>query len=439
MTLVGATISGSSEVYQAAVSLVNKRIDAFVLVPDHIVDSAFDSVVKAARTRKIPIFMNDVERLKDGALVAYGYDYSISGVQAAHLVNRVVKGETIASIPFERYSKATFGINMEVAKEIGITVPPDLLSMATFVHKETKENRSPRRLALFLFSDNILLKTTADGVMDELKRSGLLDRYHIKMDLKNAQNDFTMAQAIVQDIVRQGYDYIITISTPALQATANGNRKIPHVFGAVTDPYRTGIAKNAREHIPNITGVATFQPVGPAINVMREIFPKAKRLGMIWNPAEANSEACTLRARDAAKKYDFELLEKTVTSTDEVKDALSALLNKEIDLFFTSGDSTVILAFETVAEILKKHRIPYFTNAPSDIEHGAFVSIGADYYEVGLETAKMAGRVISGEDPRGIPIREYVPEKMGINLSLAKLYGLTVPDTVLKKAVMVKR
>jgi len=136
ITFVGATISGSSEVYQAALSLVNKGIDAFVLTPDHIVDSAFDSIVKAARTRKKPIFMNDVERLKDGALVAYGYDYSISGVQAAHLVDRVVRGETITNIPFEKYSKATFGINMKVAKEIGIAVPSDLLSRATFVYKQ---------------------------------------------------------------------------------------------------------------------------------------------------------------------------------------------------------------------------------------------------------------------------------------------------------------
>ncbi len=89
--------------------------------------------------------------------------------------------------------------------------------------------------------------------MDELKRSGLLDRYRIKIDLKKGHNDFATAQAIVQDIVRQRYDYIITISTPALQATANGNRKIPHIFGAVADPYRMGTAKNAQDHMPNIT------------------------------------------------------------------------------------------------------------------------------------------------------------------------------------------
>ncbi len=248
----------------------------------------------------------------------------------------------------------------------------------------------PRRLALFRFSDNYVLKITIDGIMDELKKSGTLQKYNITVDEKNAQNDYAMAQAAVQDMVSRRYDYIITASTLALQVTVNGNSKIPHIFGAVTDPYRMGIAKNSKDHIPNITGVATFQPVESAIKAMRAIFPRAKRMGILWNPAEANSEACTLRAREAARKYNFELVEGTVSTTDEVKDGLSALLNRGIDVFLTSGDNTVILALVTVAAMLKEHRIPYFTNDPTDIERGAFFSIGADYFEVGVETAKLA-------------------------------------------------
>jgi len=200
-----------------------------------------------------------------------------------------------------------------------------------------------------------------------------------------------------------------------------------------------GIAKNAREHIPNITGVATFQPVESTMKAMRDIFPKARRVGMVWNPAEANSEACTLKARQAAKKYGFELMERTVSTTDEVKDAVSALINRKIDIFYTAGDNTVILALVTVAGILKEQKIPYFTNDPTDIEQGAFFSIGADYYEVGVETAKMAARVIAGEETKNIPIRDLVPEKIGVNAGLAKRYGVTIPDGLLKKAAIVKR
>jgi len=115
VTFVGTTITSSSEVYQAAASLVNKGIDAFVLSPDNIVYSAFESIVKAAASKKIPIFISDVERIEDGALGAYGYDYTTSGIQAAHLVDRVLKGENPGDIPFERYSKITFGLNVKSA------------------------------------------------------------------------------------------------------------------------------------------------------------------------------------------------------------------------------------------------------------------------------------------------------------------------------------
>jgi putative tryptophan/tyrosine transport system permease protein len=439
VTFVGATVSGSSEVYQAATSLTNQGINAFVLSTDNIVFSAFESVVKAADAKKIPIIMSDVEHLKDGALATYGYDYTLSGIQAARMVDRIIKGEKPGRIPFERYTKVSLGINTDVAKKLGITVPPDMMAQAAVVYSKTKGDGKPKRLALFTFSETFLLMESVKGINDELTKSGVLKEHNMTITVKNAHNDYGTSQAIVQDMVRQNFDYIVTVSSLALQATANGNKKIPHIFGTVTDPYRMGVAKSPKDHIPNITGIATFQPVEITVKAMRAVFPGAKRVGIIWNPSEANSEACTQVAREMAKKYGFELVERTVTSTDEVKDALAALLNKDIDLFFTSGDTTVTLAVQTIANILKERKIPYFTNDPTDVGHGAFLSIGADYYEVGVETAKVAERVIRGEQPRDIPIRNFVPEKIGVNAGLAALYGVAIPDSLLKKAAIVKR
>lgn len=439
ITFAGATVTGSSEVQQAAQALTGQGIDAFVLVTDNIVFSALESVIKAADARRIPVILSDVERLDDGALAACGYDYTQSGTQAARLVNRILKGESPARIPFERYRNLTIGYNPDVAQKLGINIPQALRACATPVTSAAKKDARSKRLALFVFSDSTLLELTAKGIQDELKRSGVLQKYHMTVDLKNAQNDYSTGQAIVQDIVRQNYDYIITASTMSLQITANGSKKIHHIFGAVTDPYRMGVAKNAADHIPNITGVATFQPVESTVRAMRTIFPKAKRIGLVWNPSEANSEACTLKARAAARKYSFELVERTVTRTDEVKDAAMAVINAGVDVFLTSGDNTVILAQATVAQVMQEHKIPYFTNDPSDIDRGGFFSVGADYYQVGVETARMAIRVINGEDPKNIPIREFVPEAIGVSLPLAARYGVTIPDEYLKKATVVKR
>ncbi|MFH1742516.1 MAG: ABC transporter substrate binding protein [bacterium] len=457
LTFLGATITSSSEVYQAAQSLVQKGIDVFVLSPDNIVYSAFEGVVKAAKTKNIPIFISDVERLGDGALGALGYDYTISGIQAAHLVDRILKGENPKDLPFERYKKLTFGLNLQVAQEIGLSIPPDLLTEATLVYDTDGKQRvvapaegsaqpSPQnvpsketRVVLFYFSDHSIITEAANGVCDELKESGTMKQHNISLDIKSAQGDLALAQSIAKDIVGQDYDYVISLTTPILQLMAQANKSIPQVFGAVTDPFRMGVANSPDDHIPNITGVATLQPVESTIKVMRELFPNAKRIGIVWNTGEACSEACTFAARKAAPKYNFELVEANVSSTGEVVQALSSILAKGIDVFITSGDNTVLMATESIGETLKRHKIPFFTNGPSDVEKGAFVSIGADYYQVGREVGKLAKRVMEGENPRDIPINACVPESMWVNLALAEVYGIKVPEEFLARAGKVLR
>ncbi len=300
------------------------------------------------------------------------------------------------------------------------------------------EESPQKRLAVFRFSDNELLLETDRGFSEFLKQSGAIKKYHLAVDSKSAQNEFSMAQSILQDIVRQDYDYLVTFSTPALQVAAQVNAAIPHVFGAVTDPYRMGVATSPADHLPQLTGVATFQPVRTLIQTMRELFPQARRIGIVWNPAEACSEACTLKAREAAREFNFELIEATVSSTSEVLDAVRMVINKKIDLFITSGDNTVILAGDMIAAALHRARIPYCTNAPADIDGGAFLSVGADYKEVGRETAKLALRVIAGEKPEDIPIQDCVPEKMALNRGLARDYGIKLSEAVLKRADRVK-
>jgi len=133
---VGTTVTGSSEVYQAAQFLAQQQIDVFVLATDNIVYSALDSVVKVSESRKIPVFMCDVERLSDGVVGAMGYDYTSSGIQAAHIVDRILKGEDPKSIPFEKYSRLTIGVNLRAARKMGIPIPAELLDQTTVIIDE---------------------------------------------------------------------------------------------------------------------------------------------------------------------------------------------------------------------------------------------------------------------------------------------------------------
>jgi len=123
-------VSGTSEVLQAAQSLSSKNIKAFILINDLTVFNALEAVVKVSKQNKIPIFTNDAERLNDGVLLVYGYEYYVSGMQAAHLVDRILKGENPARIPFEKYKIITCGINYDIAKELGVIIPQSLRDSA---------------------------------------------------------------------------------------------------------------------------------------------------------------------------------------------------------------------------------------------------------------------------------------------------------------------
>ncbi|MDD3846589.1 MAG: ABC transporter substrate binding protein [Syntrophorhabdaceae bacterium] len=295
------------------------------------------------------------------------------------------------------------------------------------------------RLALFQFTDNVILDTCARGVLDGLRKSGVLEKENIVVDHKMAHGEFPTAQSIAQEMVSRNYDYIVTVSTISLQVTANHNKKIPHIFAAVTDPIKAGVATSFTNHPANLTGLATPQPVEATVRLMRKVFPGAKVIGMIWSPAEVNSEICTVMTRAAAKKHGFKVVEVQITGTQEIDQALRSILSSEPDIFFTSGDTTVSAVIPSVAQKLRQKKIPYVTNTPADIDSGVFMCLGADYYDVGLKAADIAVRIVRGEKPAAIPIVSYVPEQLTLNLSLAKEYGITIPDDITKKAVRVVR
>ncbi|MEI7500461.1 MAG: ABC transporter substrate binding protein [Bacteroidota bacterium] len=137
------TISGSNDVYHAALALSNKEIKAFVLINDLTVFNSFESVVRISKNYKIPIFTCDAERLKDGALIVYGFEYFVSGMQAAHLIDRIIRGESPAYIPYEKYKITTFGVNYDVARELGLSIPAFVRTQADASVKNGKLTKPP--------------------------------------------------------------------------------------------------------------------------------------------------------------------------------------------------------------------------------------------------------------------------------------------------------
>jgi len=125
------TITGTSEIFQAAQVLTQRGVQALWITGDNTAFQGFEAIVKAAHEAKIPIIINDPEFVHRGALIAVGIGWYETGKAAAKVLARVLRGEPPHNIPFEEVAVKKLVLNQEVAKSLGITFPPDMVQSAS--------------------------------------------------------------------------------------------------------------------------------------------------------------------------------------------------------------------------------------------------------------------------------------------------------------------
>lgn len=281
-------------------------------------------------------------------------------------------------------------------------------------------------IAIFQFSPGGVLELGVEGILHGLEQRGYVQGDDHSIVRFDANGDFDRLQPIATEIVNGGFDVILTVSTPALQAVAAANQtaQIPHVFSLVISPVAADVGigeESPLDHPPHLTGLATPQPVASAIHLAKETFPALGSIGVAWNPHEPNSAISTQIARDTAQALGIELLEENVEAVADVQNAIEALISRGAEAIWMGGDNTVNSDVDGVVQTAGTSRIPVFTVIPGSVDSGALFDLGPDYIAVGAKAAEIAADILQGANPAAIPIEEYVPEELFINLNTLSL------------------
>jgi ABC-type uncharacterized transport system substrate-binding protein len=302
---------------------------------------------------------------------------------------------------------------------LAITVAASILLLSDLPKSKPAEKKL--RVALLQMSSQPIMEEGVEGVIDGLAEGGFVVGQNLVLSRFNAEGDMPTANAMAQEVASPQYDLVITISTPCLQALANANHRgtVKHVFGLVSDPAVAGVGIGAEpsSHPPYMTGIGTLPPAGLSFEMAKQICPELKRVGVVWNPAEANSEVATKMARAACKKLQIELLEANSQNTSEVREAAASLLAREIDALWVGGDITALGAIDVLVTLAKQARIPVFTCMPGNTKRGGLFDVGANYGEVGRKIGLLAARVLDGEDIAAIPWERAIPPRTSLNLT----------------------
>ncbi len=298
-----------------------------------------------------------------------------------------------------------------------------LASMGLLVsdwNRRTEAHHHIPRVAILQHASTPVLDDTIRGMVDALAEKGFVDGKTISYKRYNSEGDISLSNSIAKELVNGNFDLFLTSSTISMQTLANANRghKTVQVFGAVADPAAAGIGidmSKPLDHPANLVGIGSFIPVGKAFLIAREMFPGLKEVGVPWNPAEPNSRAFVVKARQVCKEMGITLLEANVDNSAGVGEAVDSLASRGAQAIWVGGDVTVIVAINTVISEAQKAHIPVFTLIPGKPDRGTLFDAGADFYRVGLQVGDLAARVLRGADPRKIPIQNIVPEYLVIN------------------------
>ena len=299
--------------------------------------------------------------------------------------------------------------------------------------KPTLSEPVQKTIAISQIIENADLDKVRLGAVDALKQAGFTD---LKIVYENAQGDVGTAVQIGKRFAGLSLDLILVIGTPTAQAIMRSVTNVPIVFGGIGDPVGAGLVATLDHPGGNLTGTRSFTPVEPQLDLIRKMLPSAKRIGILSNPAEANSRAAVDAFVKAGSAQGYVFVRETVTASSETYTAASNLVGK-VDAIYVPTDSTVVSALESVVKVSLSGKVPLFTAETAGVNRGALASIGLDWTEVGNDTGRIAARILKGEKPGDIAIASASRVSLRINAKTAKSLGVELSTELLAQAVQI--
>lgn len=278
-----------------------------------------------------------------------------------------------------------------------------------------------------------------NGFLAGMKEHGFIKGKNVTYDFHNAQGQMPVALTIAQKFVADRVNLIFSISTPSTQTVVKATRGtgIPVVFGAVTDPVTAGIVKSFEKPGGNVTGTSDILPIKAQFQLLLEVVPTVKTVGVVFNPGESNADFVMGLVEKAAKHLKLKLVKAPVANSNEIQQAAQSLVGR-CDAMYSGASNTVDGAIEGLIKVSQSNKIPLLLASSSSVAKGGFGTVGFDYFDVGKKSADLAALILlKGKKAGDIPVARVTNYQYYFNLKSAKASGVTIPEELLKKAVKV--
>ena len=273
-----------------------------------------------------------------------------------------------------------------------------------------------------------------------LRDLGYVEGQNIRVEYRYTdaplQGDIDRMAQLAAELVRLKPDVLVVSITEAALAAKSVTRTIPIVMANAADPVAAGLVSSLAHPGGNITGLARLAPelVGKNLELLKEAVPEATRIGVLANPRNPLSDAMVKDARNAARSLGVQLKVIAVRTPGEVERAFSTLPSDRVGAVLLFPDGTFYLNRTHIAALALRYRLPAIFQNREFVDAGGLLSYAPSSASNYRRAAIYVDKILKGAKPADLPVEQPTKFELVINLKTAKVFGLTIPQSLLLRA-----
>jgi putative ABC transport system substrate-binding protein len=270
-----------------------------------------------------------------------------------------------------------------------------------------------------------------------LSETGYVEGQNVAIEYRWAHNDNSRLPELAADLVRRRVTVIAAPgSTPAALAAKAATAAIPVVFGIGTDPVQGGLVNSLNLPGGNVTGISYLQRETTAkrLGLLHELLPKAARFAVLANPSNPSTEPATKDAVAGAMAVGGQIEVLVASTNSDIDTIFAKLAENSADALLINADPLFLARRVQLVTLATRHALPTMYPNREYVEIGGLMSYGPKLADQIRQVGIYVGRILKGEKPADLPVVQPTGFEFVINLQTAKIFGLTVPPTLVARA-----
>lgn len=271
------------------------------------------------------------------------------------------------------------------------------------------------------------LDAATEGFQDACKEKFGGD--NVEFDVQNAQGEQTMCSTIINNFVSSDVDLILANATLPLQTAAQATADIPILGTSVTDfASALGISDWTGATGVNISGTCDLAPIDEQEDMLTELLPEAKTVGILYCSAESNSKYQAELFEAELEKDGIEYKEYTAADSNEIQSVVTNAVS-ECDAIYIPTDNTMASNTQIINNICLPAKVPVIAGEQGICSGCGIATLSISYYDIGYRAGEMAYEILAeGADISTMEIETAPQVTKMYNPAICEELGITVPD-----------